>query len=222
MSHIRLAPPLAYPCTECTSMHTFTRPTHFTLSCRLARLVKYSFYKNVAFAFALFYFQFYNGFSGQALVDGISAAAYNVVFTSLPILLFAVLDRPVRHFSTLMRYPQVGGPRLHGSLPQPSPCCSVLDASASDLPGLFKGNKAAWLPQAAVQLPHSVLRNVVVPSWNMPDACRLCLLDAACVLSTAASCTAHVPACTHSFLFETPGAQGLRSWLRRCTTSRAA
>ncbi len=97
-------------------------------------MVKYSFYKNVAFAFLLFYFQFYNGFSGQALVDGISAAAYNVVFTSLPILLYAVLDRPVRHFSTLMRYPQVGGPRVHGSPPQLRLCCSVLDALAPGLP----------------------------------------------------------------------------------------
>ena len=76
-------------------------------SYRLSRLIKYSFYKNICFAFVLFFYQFYNGFSGQALVDGISAAAYNVVFTSLPILLFAVLDRPVIHFSSLIRYPQV-------------------------------------------------------------------------------------------------------------------
>lgn len=62
---------------------------------RLSRLIKYSFYKNIIFGLLLFYYQFYNGFSGQALVDGISAAAYNVVFTSIPILLFAVLDRPV-------------------------------------------------------------------------------------------------------------------------------
>ena len=47
------------------------------------------------FGLLLFYYQFYNGFSGQAMVDGISAAVYNVVFTSVPILLFAVLDRPV-------------------------------------------------------------------------------------------------------------------------------
>ena len=32
---------------------------------RLSRLIKYSFYKNIAFAFLLFFFQFYNGFSGQ-------------------------------------------------------------------------------------------------------------------------------------------------------------
>eukprot|EP00891_Asterochloris_glomerata_P000836 jgi/Astpho2/836/Aster-00685 len=99
-------------------------------SYRLARLVKYSFYKNVAFAFLLFYFQFYNGFSGQALVDGISAAAYNVVFTSLPILLYAVLDRPVRHFSTLMRYPQRAG--CIGSRPAcPSNCNKVYNKQGS-------------------------------------------------------------------------------------------
>lgn len=89
---------------------------HGTLSVyRLARLIKYSFFKNIAFAFLLFFFQFYNGFSGQALVDGISAAAYNVAFTSLPILLFSVLDRPVRHFGTLIQYPQVrlALPQLH-------------------------------------------------------------------------------------------------------------
>ena len=76
-------------------------------SYRLSRLIKYSFYKNISFAFVLFFYQFYNGFSGQALVDDISAAAFNVVFTSIPILLFAVLDRPVINFSTLIQYPQV-------------------------------------------------------------------------------------------------------------------
>lgn len=42
----------------------------------------------------------------QALVDDISAAAYNVIFTSLPILFFAVLDRPLRHHKTMLRFPQ--------------------------------------------------------------------------------------------------------------------
>ena len=34
---------------------------------RLSRLIKYSFYKNIAFGFLLFFYQFYNGFSGQVL-----------------------------------------------------------------------------------------------------------------------------------------------------------
>ena len=40
-------------------------------------------------------------------MDDISAAVYNVVFTSIPILLFSVLDRPVKHLDTLLRFPQV-------------------------------------------------------------------------------------------------------------------
>ena len=140
---------------------------HGSLSAyRLSRLIKYSFYKNVAFGFLLFYYQarhpplpavacslpqapshahqdlrqshctstgefsvdtsvccmcvqFYNGFSGQAMVDDISAAAFNVIFTSVPILLFAVLDRPVQRIETLLRFPQVG--------PQPSARSAVHD-----------------------------------------------------------------------------------------------
>ena len=88
---------------------------HGSLSAyRLGRLIKYSFYKNVVFAGLLFFYQPYAGFSGQALVDDISAAAYNVLFTALPILAFAVADRPVRGLDTLVRYPQTYHPR--GSL----------------------------------------------------------------------------------------------------------
>lgn len=39
-------------------------------------------------------------------MDDISAAVYNVVFTSVPILLFSILDRPVMHLNTLLRFPQ--------------------------------------------------------------------------------------------------------------------
>ena len=60
--------------------------------------------------------QFYNGFSGQSMVDDISAAAFNVLFTSVPILLFAVLDRPVHRIENLLRYPQVG--LAHGNKPR--------------------------------------------------------------------------------------------------------
>lgn len=46
--------------------------------------------------------------AGQALVDSITAAVFNVVFTSMPILLFAILDRPVKNLNAFIRYPQVG------------------------------------------------------------------------------------------------------------------
>ena len=69
---------------------------------RLARLIKYSFYKNIAFGVMFFYYQFYCGFSGQAVVGSISAALYNVVLTSLPILFFAVIDKPVSDTSYIV------------------------------------------------------------------------------------------------------------------------
>jgi phospholipid-transporting ATPase len=72
---------------------------------RLGRLIKYSFYKNSCFAGVLFYFQIYNGFSGQTLVDDVSAAVYNVIFTSLPILFFSLLDQPCK-FETLEEHPR--------------------------------------------------------------------------------------------------------------------
>lgn len=83
---------------------------------RLSRLIKYSFYKNITFAFVMFFYQFFNGYSGQALVDSITAAVFNVVFTSLPILLFAVLDRPVGDLVAFIRYPQLYDKRKSTSL----------------------------------------------------------------------------------------------------------
>ncbi|KAK9806980.1 hypothetical protein WJX72_009386 [[Myrmecia] bisecta] len=81
---------------------------HGTLtSYRLSRLIKYSFYKNITFAFMLFFLQLFDGFSGQALLDGITAAFYNAFFTALPIGAFALLDRPVRHMATLVKYPKL-------------------------------------------------------------------------------------------------------------------
>lgn len=60
------------------------------------------------------------GATGQALVDGVTAAVYNVIFTSVPILLYAVLDRPVKHFVTLIRYPQVPPSKGPGSRGPPT------------------------------------------------------------------------------------------------------
>ena len=80
---------------------------HGTLShYRLSRLIKYSFAKNVTFSGLLTFYQFYAGYSGQALYDSISAGLYNVVLTSLPILLFALLDRPVSD-AGLLAHPQL-------------------------------------------------------------------------------------------------------------------
>lgn len=44
---------------------------------------------------------------------------------SIPILLYAVLDRPVKYFTTLMRYPQVGDTH-----PRSMPCITAQHAFA--------------------------------------------------------------------------------------------
>jgi phospholipid-transporting ATPase len=80
---------------------------HGTLShYRLARLIKYSFAKNVTFSGLLTFYQFYSGYSGQALYDSISAGLFNVLLTSLPILIFALVDRPVSD-AGLLAHPQL-------------------------------------------------------------------------------------------------------------------
>ena len=195
MSHESPAPPPPHPCTECRSMHTSTRQTHCALSCRLARLVKYSFYKNVAFAFLLFYFQFYNGFSGQALVDGISAAAYNVVFTSLPILLYAVLDRPVRHFSTLMRYPQVGPGRTAAA---PLLQRAGRTSSRPAWPAQWhRGRVDAWSCCPASSSKCSQHRSCPL----LEHARGVSLLSACCCLRPEHCCKLHCPcSCLYPFL----------------------
>jgi magnesium-transporting ATPase (P-type) len=43
-----------------------------------------------------FWFTFYNGFSGQTIVDSWHLTFYNLVFTALPGMFFAVLDRDVK------------------------------------------------------------------------------------------------------------------------------
>jgi magnesium-transporting ATPase (P-type) len=65
----------------------------------------------VAFGFVLFLYQFYCGFSGQSLVDDVSAAVYNVIFTSLPIFVFALHDRPVSRLRSLLAFPATYHPR---------------------------------------------------------------------------------------------------------------
>lgn len=68
---------------------------------RLSNLIKFSFYKNIAFAGINFFFQCFNGFSGQTLTESIASAMYNAVFTAAPVTIFALFDRPVVKLETL-------------------------------------------------------------------------------------------------------------------------
>jgi phospholipid-transporting ATPase len=59
---------------------------------RNSYVVGYMFYKNILFCMALFWFGMYNTFSGQPLFDEWLYQSYNVVFTALSIMWFAIFD----------------------------------------------------------------------------------------------------------------------------------
>jgi phospholipid-transporting ATPase len=73
---------------------------------RITKLIQYYFYKNIAFTLPQFYFAFYNGFSGQSLYDAWIITFYNMIFTSLPILMFAIFNKDV-DVDSLMKFPQL-------------------------------------------------------------------------------------------------------------------
>ncbi|CAD8175781.1 unnamed protein product [Paramecium pentaurelia] len=57
-----------------------------------SELVLYNFYKNVILVFPQFWFSIYNNFSGQRIYDNLIYQAYNIFYTSMPILIFAIFD----------------------------------------------------------------------------------------------------------------------------------
>ncbi|XP_014638638.1 PREDICTED: probable phospholipid-transporting ATPase IF isoform X1 [Ceratotherium simum simum] len=62
---------------------------------RIATLVQYFFYKNVCFITPQFLYQFYCLFSQQTLYDSVYLTLYNICFTSLPILVYSLLEQHI-------------------------------------------------------------------------------------------------------------------------------
>ncbi|XP_061841115.1 phospholipid-transporting ATPase IH isoform X3 [Nerophis lumbriciformis] len=62
---------------------------------RISELVQYFFYKNVCFIFPQFLYQFFCGFSQQPLYDTAYLTLYNISFTSLPILLYSLVEQHI-------------------------------------------------------------------------------------------------------------------------------
>lgn len=62
---------------------------------RIAQMVCYFFYKNIAFGLTLFYFEAYAGFSGQSVYDDWYMTLFNVILTSLPVISLGVFEQDV-------------------------------------------------------------------------------------------------------------------------------
>ncbi|EFA86147.1 P-type ATPase [Heterostelium album PN500] len=73
---------------------------------RNSRLMLYCFYKNMVFAMTQFWFGIFNLYSVQTLFDSLSIAVFNVIFTGLPIIIYAIFDQDVGAASS-MKYPQL-------------------------------------------------------------------------------------------------------------------
>lgn len=62
---------------------------------RIGKTIVYSFYKNLTLQLTQFYFIFFNAFTGTSLYENFSLSTFNLIFTSLPIIFFAMFDRDV-------------------------------------------------------------------------------------------------------------------------------
>jgi hypothetical protein len=78
---------------------------------RTSKLILYSFYKNAAIALTSIWFAFFSAFSAQLFYDAYAGSIYNIIFTSLPIMLIAVFDRDVSR-ENLVRFPALYGEGL--------------------------------------------------------------------------------------------------------------
>ncbi|KAM6267784.1 phospholipid-transporting ATPase VD isoform 2-T3 [Spheniscus humboldti] len=73
---------------------------------RLINMVLYFFYKNVAYVNLLFWYQFFCGFSGTSMTDYWILILFNLLFTSVPPIIYGVLDKDVSA-EILMQLPQL-------------------------------------------------------------------------------------------------------------------
>lgn len=72
----------------------------------MTKLIMYFFFKNVFLVMTQFWYAIFNGFTGQSLFEQWTLAIYNVVFTSLPIIIFACVDEDVCR-ATVLENPQL-------------------------------------------------------------------------------------------------------------------
>ncbi|KAM3360912.1 phospholipid-transporting ATPase 2 isoform X1 [Capsicum galapagoense] len=72
---------------------------------RTAFLSQYSFYKSLIICFIQIFFSFISGVSGTSLFNSVSLMAYNVFYTSVPVLV-SVLDKDLSE-RTVMQHPQI-------------------------------------------------------------------------------------------------------------------
>ncbi|XP_044790512.1 phospholipid-transporting ATPase IC isoform X2 [Bubalus bubalis] len=73
---------------------------------RMCKFLRYFFYKNFAFTLVHFWYSFFNGYSAQTAYEDWFITLYNVLYSSLPVLLMGLLDQDVSDKLSL-RFPSL-------------------------------------------------------------------------------------------------------------------
>jgi len=73
---------------------------------RSAFLSQYSIYKSLVICFVQILFAFVSGISGTSLFNSLSLMAYNVVYTSIPVMVTSILDKDLSE-KTVLQHPEV-------------------------------------------------------------------------------------------------------------------
>ncbi|XP_043834358.1 phospholipid-transporting ATPase IC isoform X2 [Dromiciops gliroides] len=73
---------------------------------RMCKFLRYFFYKNFAFTLVHFWYSFFNGYSAQTVYEDWFITLYNVLYSSLPVLLVGLLDQDVSDKLSL-RFPSL-------------------------------------------------------------------------------------------------------------------
>ncbi|XP_041069580.1 phospholipid-transporting ATPase IC isoform X2 [Carcharodon carcharias] len=76
---------------------------------RMCKFLTYFFYKNFAFTLVHFWYSFFNGYSAQTAFENWFITLYNVLYSSLPVLVVGVLDQDVTDKLSL-RFPALYTP----------------------------------------------------------------------------------------------------------------
>ncbi|XP_066348308.1 phospholipid-transporting ATPase 2-like isoform X1 [Miscanthus floridulus] len=94
---------------------------------RTAFISQYSFYKSLLICFIQILFAFLSGLSGTSLFNSISLMAYNVFYTSLPVMTI-IFDKDISE-TTVMQYPQILLHSQAGRLLNPTTFCGWFGCS---------------------------------------------------------------------------------------------
>ncbi|EDQ88909.1 uncharacterized protein MONBRDRAFT_32498 [Monosiga brevicollis MX1] len=68
---------------------------------RMSSFLNYFFYKNFAYAFVHFWFGFFCGYSAMTIYDAVFISTFNVIYSSLPILVVGILEQDVNDRESL-------------------------------------------------------------------------------------------------------------------------